>query len=90
MDSDIQLLKETLIKNNIDIKTNIQNTENTSLEIIRIYIYIKDESKYLSPLAIQNLIEWYKNSDYSALQQLKEHGWITQEIFDSYHTYNTE
>jgi hypothetical protein len=94
MDSDIQLLKETLIKNNIDIKTSIQNTENTentenrSLKIIRKNIYIKDESKYLSPLAIQNLIEWYKNTDYTALQQLKEYDWITQETLDSYYTYN--
>ena len=43
--------------------------------------------KYLSPLAIKNLLEWYKDTDYAALNQLYLKGWITKEVFDSYHTY---
>jgi len=84
MDSDIESLKHILITNNL----NNNKINETNIKLIRKNKFLDKESKYLSPLAIQNLIEWYKNTDYSALQQLKEHGWITQEIFDSYHTYN--
>ena len=47
-----------------------------------------NESKYLSPLAIQNLIKWYKNTDYLALQELYKYNFITKEILDSYYVYN--
>ena len=84
MNSDIELLKQVLISNNL----NSNKINETNIKLIRKNIFLDKESKYLSPLAIQNLIEWYKNTDYSALQQLKEHGWITQETLDSYYTYN--
>jgi hypothetical protein len=83
MDSDIESLKYVLISNNL----NNNKINKTEIELIRKNIFVDKEFKFLSPLAIQNLIEWYKKTDYSALEQLKEHGWITQEIFDSYHTY---
>lgn len=46
-----------------------------------------EESKYLSPLAIANLIEFYKNTDYAALIELKNHGWIDEEVLESYYKY---
>jgi len=46
------------------------------------------ESKYLSPLAIKNLIEFYKDKDYAALIELKNYSWITQETLDSYYQYS--
>jgi hypothetical protein len=45
------------------------------------------ESKYLSPLAIENLIEFYKTTDYAALIELNKHGWITDEVLALYYTY---
>jgi hypothetical protein len=46
--------------------------------------------KYLSPLAIKNLLEFYKDTDYAALNEVYLKGWITKEVFDSYHTYQNE
>jgi hypothetical protein len=45
------------------------------------------QSKYLSPLAIQNLIDFYKTTDYAALIELNKHGWITDEVLALYYTY---
>ena len=53
----------------------------------RVNIYSSEESKYLSPLAINNIIEFYKDTDYAALIELRNNGWITQEILDSYYSY---
>ena len=50
-------------------------------------IYSSEESKYLSPLAITNLIEFYKNTDYAALIELNKHGWISDEVLSSYYMY---
>ena len=44
-------------------------------------------SKYLSPLAIRNIINFYKNTDYKALEELHNYGWISKEILDSYYKY---
>ena len=54
---------------------------------IRENVYIDKSMKYLSPLAIQNIIEWYRHTDYAALEQLHNHGWITKEFLESYYKY---
>lgn len=45
-------------------------------------------SKYLSPLAIHNLIDNYKNTDYAALKELYNYGWISKETLNSYYEYH--
>jgi len=50
-------------------------------------ILAKPEDKYLSELAIKNIIEWYKDTDYAALIEMKNHGWITKEVLESYYKY---
>ena len=50
-------------------------------------ILSKVEDKNLSELAIKNIIEWYKDTDYAALIQLEKYGWITKEVLDSYYIY---
>ena len=82
MKEDIIQLSDILgkcIKKNVNFDSNIKLREN---------IYIDKSMKYLSPLAIQNIINWYKNTDYKTLKQLVDDGWIDQSTFDSYHTYN--
>jgi len=54
---------------------------------IRINNYSTDQSKYLSPLAIENIIRYYKNTDYAALIELNKHGWISNEVLELYYTY---
>jgi len=49
----------------------------------------KDKSlKYMSPLAIKNIIEWYKDTDYRALKELCNYNLINNEILSSYFIYN--
>ena len=55
---------------------------------VRTNVYSSNESKYLSPLAINNIINFYKNTDYAALIELKKYGWITEETLDSYYFYS--
>jgi hypothetical protein len=55
---------------------------------LRENVYVDKSMKYLSPLAIKNIIDWYKDTDYAALQELLNHGLITQQIFSSYFVYN--
>jgi hypothetical protein len=57
---------------------------------LRENIYIDKTMKYLSPLAIRNIIDWYKDTDYRALEMLLKHGWISQELFSSYYIYTNE
>jgi hypothetical protein len=45
---------------------------------------------YLSELAIQNLLEWYKETDYKAINELHINGWITKEILESYYRYENK
>jgi len=78
-------MKEDII--NLSKKLNIELDENLKL---RENIYVDKTMKYLSPLAIKNIIEFYKDSDYAALEQLYKHNWITKEILDSYYIYNNE
>jgi hypothetical protein len=61
-------------------------TLNSDLKL-RENVYVDNSMKYLSPLAIQNIINWYKNTDYAALEQLHNHGWISKDILESYYKY---
>ena len=75
MDTDIEALGKILNKSlNINKKCMINS-------------YSIKQSKYLSPLAITNLIEFYKNTDYTALEQLNKYGWISDEVLALYYTY---
>lgn len=49
--------------------------------------YVDASMKYLSPLAIQNIINWYKDTDYFILKQLLNDGWINEITFNMYHIY---
>ena len=75
MDTDIEALGKILNKP-LDINTKIREN-----------VYTSKKSKYLSPLAITNIIEFYKNTDYAALEQLNKHGWISDEVLALYYTY---
>ena len=48
----------------------------------------KKYDKYLSPKAIKNIINFYKDTDYKVLQKLVEYKFITKELFEKYHYYN--
>ena len=47
-----------------------------------------NDNKYLSPKAIKNIINFYKDTDYKALQKLVEYNFITKDLFEKYHHYN--
>jgi hypothetical protein len=55
---------------------------------IRENVFTDKSKKYLSPLAIKNLLEWYKNTDYAALKQLLKFEFIDQATYDSYFNYD--
>jgi hypothetical protein len=76
MKNDILKLSSIL---NVKLDVNIKLREN---------IYVDKSMKYLSPLAIQNIINWYENTDYATLKQLLNDGWIDKETLDSYYIYN--
>ena len=44
--------------------------------------------KHLSERAIRNLKEFYKDTDYKALEKLNEYGFISNEILEDYNYYN--
>ena len=44
--------------------------------------------KHLSKKAIQNLLEFYKNTDYKALETLMKYEFISKKLLDEYRTYN--
>lgn len=48
----------------------------------------KHYNKYLSPKAINNIINFYKDTDYKVLQKLVEYNFITKDLFEKYHHYN--
>jgi hypothetical protein len=58
--------------------------ENTK---VRENVYVDKSMKYLSPLAIKNIIDHYKNTDYAALDVLCNYGWISKETLESYYKY---
>lgn len=75
MKEDIEALGKKL---NIILDSDLKLREN---------VYIDKSMKYLSPLAIQNIIDWYKLTDYAALEQLHNYGWISKELLESYYKY---
>lgn len=75
MKEDICALSKTL---NIKLNENLKIRENKFLD---------KSMKYLSPLAIQNIIDWYKDTDYVILKQLVTDGWIDEATFNMYYTY---
>jgi len=48
----------------------------------------KNKDEYLSPLAIKNLIDYFKDTEYKTLQVLYEYGFIDKEYLDYCYTYN--
>ena len=54
---------------------------------IRENIYVKKSMKYMSPLAIQNILDFYKDTDYALLKQLLSDGWINETTYNMYHKY---
>jgi hypothetical protein len=79
--------KQETMKEDIERLGKLLNVELNSNKKVRENVYITEESKYLSPLAIKNIIDWYKDTDYKALEELHNHGWITKETLDSYYKY---
>jgi hypothetical protein len=77
-----ETMEEDIEKLSVVLNKEIKNDEET-----RINYYSTKESKYLSPLAIKNIIRFYKNTDYAALIELNKHGWISDEVLDLYYTY---
>ena len=75
MSEDIRSLANKL---NIILDDNLKLREN---------VYLDKSMKYLSPLAIQNIIDWYTPTDYVILKQLVTEGWISEATFNMYHTY---
>ena len=47
-----------------------------------------EQNKFLSTKAIENLLDFYKDTDYKALEKLLQYNFISNELFDSYKTYN--
>jgi hypothetical protein len=74
-------MKEDLLK--LSDILEIKLDENKKL---RENVYVDKSMKYLSPLAIQNIINWYKN-DYAILKELLINGWISESIFNMYSKY---
>jgi hypothetical protein len=54
---------------------------------VRENIYVEKSMKYMSPLAIQNIIDFYKDTDYEILKQLLNDGFINETTYNMYHTY---
>ena len=79
--------KQETMEEDIEGLSKILNTELNSDCVIRKNIYTPESSKYLSPLAIKNLINFYKDTDYAALKKLNKHGWISDEVLALYYTY---
>ena len=75
MTEDIKLL-ESILHCKFNLVSHLRENKDSSIE-----------SKYLSPLAIKNLLEYYNDTDYAALKELYNFGWITKEVLDSYYEY---
>ena len=80
--------KTETMKNDINQLSTILNVKLDINVKLRENIYVDKSMKYLSPLAIQNIINWYENTDYRALKLLLKDGWIDKETFESYYIYN--
>ena len=66
--------------------SNLLNIQNNSKEK-KIRENINNNNKFLSPKAIQNILNFYKDTDYKALQKLVEYNFITKDLFEKYHHY---
>lgn len=66
--------------------SNLLNIKINNKKHIRKNTNIND--KFLSPKAIKNILNFYKDTDYKALQKLVEYNFITQELYEKYHHYN--
>ena len=66
--------------------SNLLNIKVNSKEIIRQNNYKNDN--FLSKKAIKNLLEFYKDTDYKALQKMVDYGFISEGLFKKYHYYN--
>lgn len=74
MDEDINKLNTILgVEDNSQCKRERENKSNSS--------------KYLSKLAIKNLLEFYKETDYKALKVMEQYGFIDKETLESYYEY---
>lgn len=56
--------------------------------IDKIRVNKSNSSKYLSELAITNLLEYYKDTDYKTLHIMEKYGFIDNETLNSYYKYN--
>ena len=74
-----ECIKKLSIKLGVNLDENVKLRENN---------YFDKSMKYLSPLAIKNIIEWYKDTDYATLQQLLNYKFIDEDLFSSYYIYN--
>jgi hypothetical protein len=57
---------------------------------LRENVYLDKSMKYMSPLAVKNIIEWYKNTDYKALNVLNKKGWVSSDTLKSYYCYRND
>ena len=57
---------------------------------LRENIYVDKSMKYMSDLAIKNVIEWYKTTDYKALNILMKKGWVSNDTLKSYYIYRND
>jgi hypothetical protein len=79
--------KQETMKEDIEKLSGILNVKLNTNHVVRKNVFCSNQSKYLSPLAIQNLIDFYKTTEYAALIELNKHGWITDEVLALYYTY---
>ena len=47
-----------------------------------------NNDNFLSSKAIKNILNFYKDTDYKALQKLVKYNFITKDLFEKYHHYN--
>jgi len=78
----IENIKNDIEKINNFIKLPIKKNKNYQRKNLKNY------NKELSPLAIKNIINFYKNTDYKALEELNNHGFISKDKLKSYYKYN--
>lgn len=74
MEDDILKLSKLINKNNNSNKFNRKN--------------LNKHSKFLSKRAIKNLLNFYKDTDYKALNALYEYKFINKSLLDSYYKYS--
>ena len=81
----LENMKEDIAKLSLELGISL----NSEL-FLRENVYVDKSLKSLSPLAITNIVEWYKETDYKALKVLNKKGWVSDETLKSYYTYNND